>query len=165
LQIPKPSEAGKDRFRSLIPEAAGVEVKAMFGNLGAFVNGNMFAGLFGPNVGVKLLDEASRDGLAGIEGVGPFGPPERPMAGYLTLPTDWAVDPALAAPWVERAMAQVAALSPKPKNVKPTTEAEGSAAAVGRLIATNLVYREGIRPLTGFPTQNAARSACPREAT
>jgi len=26
----------------------------MFGNLGAFVNGNMFMGLFGADVGVKL---------------------------------------------------------------------------------------------------------------
>ena len=31
----------------------------MFGSLGAFVNGTMFAGLFGTDVGVKL-DEASR---------------------------------------------------------------------------------------------------------
>jgi hypothetical protein len=97
MQIPKPSEADKDRFRSLMPDAAGVEVKAMFGNLGAFVNGNMFAGLFGPTVGVKFLDAASSDAFAAIEGVGPFGPSQRPMAGYLTLPPAWAGDPALAA--------------------------------------------------------------------
>ena len=29
----------------------------MFGNLGAFVNGNMFMGLFGADVGVKLTAE------------------------------------------------------------------------------------------------------------
>jgi TfoX/Sxy family transcriptional regulator of competence genes len=122
MQIPKPSEADKDRFRSLMPDAAGVEVKAMFGNLGAFVNGNMFAGLFGPTVGVKFLDAASSDAFAAIEGVGPFGPSERPMAGYLTLPPAWAGDPALAAPWVERALAQVAALPPKvAKAAKPRT--------------------------------------------
>ena len=122
MQIPKPSETEKDRFRSLIPAAAGVEVKAMFGNLGAFVNGNMFAGVFGPAVGVKLLDEASRDALAAIEGSAPFGPSERPMAGCWTLPTDWADEPALAALWVERPLAQVAALPPraaKPKAAKP----------------------------------------------
>ena len=28
----------------------------MFGNLGAFVNGNMFMGLFGSQVGVKLAE-------------------------------------------------------------------------------------------------------------
>jgi TfoX/Sxy family transcriptional regulator of competence genes len=32
----------------------------MFGNLGAFVNGNMFAGLFGSTIGVKLIEGSSR---------------------------------------------------------------------------------------------------------
>lgn len=49
----------------------------MFGNLGVFVNGNMFAGLFGPDVGVRL-DDAGHDELAVVEGSGPFGPAERP---------------------------------------------------------------------------------------
>ena len=54
MQMPKPTEADKDRFRSLVPDDPRIEVKPMFGNLGAFVNGNMFAGLFGPDIGVKL---------------------------------------------------------------------------------------------------------------
>ena len=41
-----------------MPEEANVEVKPMFGNLGAFVNGNMFMGLFGSDVGLKLADDA-----------------------------------------------------------------------------------------------------------
>ena len=56
MQIPKPSDADKDRFRAVVPEHPDVVVKPMFGNLGAFVNGNMFAGLFGPMIGVKLSD-------------------------------------------------------------------------------------------------------------
>jgi hypothetical protein len=51
MKIPKPSDDDRARFRSLVPEDTGVEVKPMFGNLGAFVNGNMFMGLFGPEVG------------------------------------------------------------------------------------------------------------------
>ncbi len=47
MEIPKPSEEDKQFFRSLIPDDPAVEVKPMFGNLGAFVHGNMFAGLFG----------------------------------------------------------------------------------------------------------------------
>ena len=54
MQVPKPTEADKDRFRSLVPADPRVEVKPMFGNLGAFVNGNMFMGLFGADIGVKL---------------------------------------------------------------------------------------------------------------
>ena len=45
MEIPKPSEDDKQFFRSLIPGGAGIEVKPLFGNLGVFVNGNMFAGL------------------------------------------------------------------------------------------------------------------------
>ncbi len=59
LEMPKPTEADKERFRSLVPDDPRVEVKPMFGNLGAFVNGNMFMGLFGAQVGLKL-DEADR---------------------------------------------------------------------------------------------------------
>src|ERR671937_221566 len=56
MQIPKSSEQDREWFRSVIPPDPSVEIKPMFGNLGAFVNGNMFAGLFGQTVGVKLDD-------------------------------------------------------------------------------------------------------------
>ena len=59
----------------------------MFGNLGAFVHGNMFAGL--------------------------FGPAERPMGGYLSLPPG--MDPDLAAQWVEKARVHVGSMPPKVK--------------------------------------------------
>jgi hypothetical protein len=85
MQIPKPSDADKAYFRSLVPEGPGVEVKPMFGNLGAFVNGNMFMGLFGSQVGVRLSpDDAAC--LLDIEGAGPFGPAERPVGGDVTVP-------------------------------------------------------------------------------
>ena len=44
MEIPKPSEDDKQFFRSLIADDPEVEIKPMFGNLGAFVHGNMFAG-------------------------------------------------------------------------------------------------------------------------
>ena len=77
MEIPKPNEADKDFFRSVLPDDPAVEVKPMFGNLGAFVHGNMFAGLFGPAVGVRL-DDAGRSELEGIDGSGPFGPGRAP---------------------------------------------------------------------------------------
>lgn len=115
MQMPQHSDEDKARFRDLVPEAPGVEVKAMFGSLGAFVNGNMFAGLFGTAVGVKL-DDSSRDELAAIEGSGPFGPAERPMGGYLSLPASFTDEQASA--WVERAREHVATLPPKVKKPK-----------------------------------------------
>ncbi len=113
MQMAKASDEAKALFRSVIPDAPGVEVKPMFGNLGAFVNGNMFAGLFGDRIGVKVLDDAERDELAAIDGVGPFGPEERPMGGYLSLPATWAGEPARLGEWIARALEGVAALPPK----------------------------------------------------
>jgi TfoX/Sxy family transcriptional regulator of competence genes len=119
MEVPKPSEDDRQFFRSLVPDDdPGVEIKPMFGNLGAFVNGNMFAGLFGPDVGVRL-DDAGRAELASIEGSGPFGPAERPMGGYVTLPAAWRARPDLAAAWIEQAHAHVRLLPPKVKKPKP----------------------------------------------
>ena len=118
MEIPKPSEKDKEYFRSLIPQQPAVEVKPMFGNLGAFVNGNMFAGLFGPDIGVRL-DESGSSELAAIDGSGPFGPAERSMSGYLSLPRAWRATPELASDWVERAFAHVKSMPPKAKKAKP----------------------------------------------
>ena len=85
MQIAKPTDADRDRFRSLVPDEVDVETKPMFGNLGAFVNGNMFIGLFGSDIGVKL-DEPDGAKQAAKPGAGPFGPADRPMGGYVTLP-------------------------------------------------------------------------------
>jgi len=115
MEIPKPSEDDKAYFRSLMPEEA--EVKPMFGNLGAFVNGNMYAGLFGSAVGVKLADPDAGE-LSALEGTGPFGPAERPMGGYLSLPPG--LDRDQAAPWVEKARAYVSTLPPKVRKPKKT---------------------------------------------
>jgi hypothetical protein len=117
MQIPKPSAADIERFRSTVPDDPRVEVKPMVGNFGAFVHGNMFMGLFGADIGVKLAP-ADAAALLAIEEAGPFGPAERPMGGYVTLP------PALVGTtdgegWVASALAHVAALPPKaPKPAK-----------------------------------------------
>jgi TfoX/Sxy family transcriptional regulator of competence genes len=116
MQVPTPSDADKAFFRSLVPEHPSVEVKPMFGNLGAFVNGNMFMGLFGSDVGVKL-PPADQEELLARPGTGPFGPTERPMGGYVTLPATWRA--AEAQPWIQRSLAHVSALPPKkPKTAK-----------------------------------------------
>jgi TfoX/Sxy family transcriptional regulator of competence genes len=73
VKMPKPTDEDRDRFHQLVPEAPGVETKPMFGNLGAFVNGNMFMGLFGADVGLRLPDP-DRERLLAEPGAGPFGP-------------------------------------------------------------------------------------------
>jgi TfoX/Sxy family transcriptional regulator of competence genes len=126
MELPKPTEEDRQFFRSLIPDDPAVEVKPMFGNLGAFVNGNMFAGLFGAAVGVRL-DDAGRDELAAIDGSGPFGPAGHAMGGYLSLPQAWRASPEDAASWVDRALAQARSLPPKVK--KPTKARKPNGAA------------------------------------
>jgi TfoX/Sxy family transcriptional regulator of competence genes len=115
MQMPKHTDEAKEHFRSLVTPGPGVEVKPMFGSLGAFVNGNMFAGLFGPNVGVKL-DEAGLEELRAVPGSGPFGPEGRPMGGYLSLPAD--LDDSEQSAWLDRARDHVATLPPKVKKPK-----------------------------------------------
>ena len=110
MQVPKPTEADKARFRSLVPDAPGVEVKPMFGNLGAFVNGNMFMGLFGSSLGVKLAP-ADAERLRAAGG-GPFGPDERPMSGWTTLPPA-TIGTADGTRWIAAALDHVAALPAK----------------------------------------------------
>ena len=89
----------------------------MFGNLGVFVNGNMCMGFFGSDVGIKLPEDDQQRLLA-EPGTGPFGPQERPMAGYVTIPAHWPA--ATAKDWIGRSMAYVAGLPPK----KPKTPAK-----------------------------------------
>jgi TfoX/Sxy family transcriptional regulator of competence genes len=118
MQIPKATDADKEYFRSLLSEDPAVEVKPMFGNLGALVHGNMFAGLFGQAIGVRLggPDHAA---LAAIDGSGPFGPAERPMGGYLSLPLAWRDRPELTEEWIGKALAFVSSMPPK--KAKPKT--------------------------------------------
>jgi hypothetical protein len=115
MEIPKPTDADRDRFRALVPDEPGIETKPMFGSLGAFVNGNMFMGLLGSDVGVKL-DEADRTALLTKPGTGPFGPSERPMSGWVRIPAGWTARQAK--PWVAKAHAAAALLPPKQSRAK-----------------------------------------------
>ena len=118
MEVPKPTENDKDFFRRVVPENPRVEIKPMFGNLAAFVNGNMFMGLFGSDLGLKLAD-ADRERLLAEDGAGPYGPPERPMGGWVTVPARWRSTTDALEPWTAKALDYVATLPPKkPKAAK-----------------------------------------------
>ena len=59
--IPRPDEKSKEFFRSLLPDDSRVTIRPMFGNISAFVNGNMFAGLFGNDLFVRLSEERRKE--------------------------------------------------------------------------------------------------------
>lgn len=111
MEMAKPTESEKERFRSLFAELPGAEIKPMFGNLGAFVNGNLFAGLYGSTVGLRL-SETDRDELIKSSATVPFGPAEKPMASYVGLPLE--DQPDIIRSWGARALANVRTMPPKP---------------------------------------------------
>jgi TfoX/Sxy family transcriptional regulator of competence genes len=115
VKVPKPSDEDRAWFASLVPEAPDVHVRPMFGNLAAFVNGNMFLALLGSQVAVRLSED-DRETLLKQKGAGPFEPMKgRPMKEYVVLPETWRRSRAKAEEWVERSLEWASALPPKKK--------------------------------------------------
>ncbi len=112
--MPKPEQEQLQLFRGVVPSEPDVVIKPMFGNLAAFVNGNMFAALLGSAIGVRVVEPSTRQELDGIDGVGPFGPEGRPMKEYIALPENWLRRPELLTEWIRRAYEEVRTLPPKP---------------------------------------------------
>jgi TfoX/Sxy family transcriptional regulator of competence genes len=119
--MPKPSDRAKADFTALLPDDPTVTARPMFGNLAGFVNGNMFTGLFGDALFVRISD-VDRAALL-EEGGADFAPMAgRPMKGYVTLPPGWSDRPAATRGWIDRALELTRALpakAAKPKKAKP----------------------------------------------
>jgi TfoX/Sxy family transcriptional regulator of competence genes len=110
--MPRPSDRAKVAFRAVLPDDPAVTVRPMFGNIAAFVNGNMFAGLFGEDLFVRLQDAERTAVIA--QGGAEFAPmPGRGMKDYVTVPGPWAEDPGPARAWVLRSLAWARELPPK----------------------------------------------------
>ncbi len=115
--MPKPGEAAKATFAALVPPYGGVSTRPMFGNTAAFVNGNMFAGLFGERLFVRVSD-ADRATLMKAGG-SDFEPmPGHAMKGYTVVPDGWMADTEGTAGWVEAALQFASALPVKEKKPK-----------------------------------------------
>ena len=63
------------------------------------------------------LDEPDRLALLALDGTGPFGPAERPMGGYVSLPEAWGASEV--EPWAARSLAHVSSLPAKIAKPKP----------------------------------------------
>jgi TfoX/Sxy family transcriptional regulator of competence genes len=99
------------RFDAALPEAAGVEPRKMFGMPCAFVNGNMFAGLFEESVMVRL-DDAGRSEVEEAGG-SQFAPMGTAMKEYVALSGPQAADDEDLAGWIDRAFGFASTLPPK----------------------------------------------------
>jgi TfoX/Sxy family transcriptional regulator of competence genes len=110
--MPKPTQETKDYFASIVPDHPAVSVRPMFGQLSAFVNGNMFMGIFGEDILVRLPEE-DRDKVLGAGGR-VFEPmPGRPMREYVVLPDAWRNDPKQVREWAARSLDHADELPPK----------------------------------------------------
>jgi TfoX/Sxy family transcriptional regulator of competence genes len=84
-KIPRSSKESEAFLRSMLPSAPEVTVRPMFGNVSAFVNGNMYAGVFGDDLFVRLPEVDAAE-LLEAEGAGHFEPMKgRPMKGYIVV--------------------------------------------------------------------------------
>ncbi len=116
--MPKPTQETKDFFASVVPDHPAVQIRPMFGQLSAFVNGNMFMGIFGEDVFVRL-PEKDRETLMKAGG-GPFEPMAgRPMREYVVLPPTWRAQTKKVRQWAARSLDHAEELPPKvPKSKK-----------------------------------------------
>ena len=113
MSFPKPDAPSRAYFESVLPEDPRVQARPMFGNLAGFVNGNMFIGLFGSAVFVRLSEE-DRAELLKEDGAAIFEPQSgRPMKEYVAFPEGWRRRPKTVRKWVGRSLDWVAEMPPK----------------------------------------------------
>jgi len=112
-KIPRSTKESEALLRSVLPEKKEVTVRPMFGNLAAFVDGNMSVGLYGDDLFVRLAS-SDRAELLKVEGASVFEPMKgRQMKEYVVLPRSWRRDPAKIKPWVSRSLEWSGQLPPK----------------------------------------------------
>jgi TfoX/Sxy family transcriptional regulator of competence genes len=112
MAMPRPTEATKAAFSKLVPDEPAVTLRPMFGQLSAFVNGNMFCGIFGEELMVRLPETE----IATVKKQG--GRDFEPMAGhkmggYVIVPGDWRAKPAPAVALIKKALAYTRAMPAK----------------------------------------------------
>jgi TfoX/Sxy family transcriptional regulator of competence genes len=107
-------------FLDALPDDPAVQRRKMFGYPAAFVNGNMFAGVYQTNVVVRLSAQSRADAMAG--GAEQFEPmPGRPMREYVVVPPGHLEDRAQLSRWLDEAFRFTAAMpvkEPKPRGSK-----------------------------------------------
>ena len=104
MPFPRPDETSKAFFESILPDDPCILVRPMFGNFAAFVKGNMFVGLFGSDVFVRL-SELDRAKLLEEEGTSiPEPMPGRLMKEYVTIPKAWRQESDRVSGWVIRSL-------------------------------------------------------------
>jgi TfoX/Sxy family transcriptional regulator of competence genes len=109
--FPKPSPELVARFESVFP-GPPARARQMFGHPAGFVNGNMFMGLFGDGLFVRLPeDERATAMKAGAKTFEPMA--GRPIREYVVMQPNVVASSAKLKVWVARAMAYAETLPAK----------------------------------------------------
>ena len=113
MKIPRPDKETMDLFRSLVPEDDRVTIRPMFGNISAFVNGNMFFGVFGNDLFVRLSVEGKAE-LLKNKGASMLEPIKgKPMKDYIVLPIIWRGRQEALRSWISKSLEWSSKLPPK----------------------------------------------------
>ncbi len=100
-------------FRTLVPDDTRVTVRPMFGNLSAFVNGNMFFGIFGTDLFLRL-SIADQKELLKNKGASMLEPMKgKPMKDSVVVPGTWRDRPETLNSWISKALEWSSKLPPK----------------------------------------------------
>ena len=116
MKMPKPSEQSKAALARVVPDEPAVTIKPMFGQMSGFVNGNMFIGIFGDDLILRLPEEE----IAKVKKQGgrDFEPmASHKMGGYVVYEGDWMAKPPNAL--IKRALEETRKMpAKKPKATK-----------------------------------------------
>jgi len=111
----KAPEEMTQRFEHALKDFPMATQRKMFGYPAAFVNGNMFTGLFQEEMFLRLSDE-DRAAIRKEYGTPLFEPmPGRPMRGYVVVPRYVLNSPRLLRTWLTKGMEYCKSLPPKVK--------------------------------------------------
>lgn len=113
-------------FGRVLPEGSNIERRKMFGYPCAFVNGNMFAGLFAKQMFVRLPAE-ERLSMIAEQDAKPLEPmPGRPMKDYIVVPPPLMARETALMALMARALAFGASLAPKKTGGKRSPAIKGA---------------------------------------
>jgi TfoX/Sxy family transcriptional regulator of competence genes len=103
------------KLSSLLEEALApypAQKRMMFGGPAFFAKGNMFAGVHGEHLMLRL-GQADREEFLSLPGAAPFGPMGRPMKEYMSVPESVLGDAAGLDGWLRRSFEYADSLPPR----------------------------------------------------
>lgn len=104
-----------DLLARLIPSNADIQHRKMFGYPAYFINGNMFVGLFGHSLFLRL-DDAKRKSFLQMADAGVLEPmPGRPMKEYVVAPDKLLREERQLTAWIEESARYAGTLPKKEK--------------------------------------------------